>query len=119
LDTASVRPLGGKRVATVLAHLVEQQLSTDRIRLLARYELSLEAVRRPALREVLAAGTQAVRDAVAARLAEDGIDHPHATADDVLVMLDGLMFAELTAADSQTRSRNELRRSIERVIGHG
>jgi DNA-binding transcriptional regulator YbjK len=118
LDTASVPPLGGKHVAAVLAELVEQQLTTDRTRLLARYELSLEAVRRPALREVLAAGTRTVRDAVAARLAEDDIANPAATADDVLAMLDGLMFAELTAADGGARSRNELATSIERLIGH-
>lgn len=117
LDAASVPPLQKRPVASVLARVVQQQLADDRVRLLARYELSLEAVRRPALREVLAAGTVRVREAVAARLAEDGIAEPEDTASDVLVMLDGLLFDELISAEGLSRSRSEVQRSIERVLG--
>ena len=117
LDAASVPSLGRRSVASVLAQMVEDQLTDHRARLLARYELSLEAVRRPELRQVLAEGTEQVRDAVAARLAEDGTDQPRRLADDVLAMLEGLLFSELTAGNTKTRSRSDVRRCLERVLG--
>ena len=116
LDAAAVPPLRGQPVAVVLSRLLEQLLSTDRARLLARYELCLEAVRRPELRDVLAAGTQKVRDAVCARLAEDGVADPDHIAADVLAMLDGLLFAEITSTRGSARSLGDLQRSIERVL---
>ena len=116
LNAASVTPLGGRSVASMLARVVEAQLTTDRVRLVARYELSLEAVRRPELRDVLAAGTVQVRDAVAARLADDGIADPTGTADDVLALIEGLLFTELTSGSGRTRSRSEVRRTLERVL---
>jgi DNA-binding transcriptional regulator YbjK len=114
LDSAAVSRLEGRSLAVVLARVVEQLLSSDRARLLARYELSLEAVRRPELRDVLATGTRQVRDVVCARLTEDGVADPDRIADDVLVMLEGLLFAELTQGPA--RSREELQDSIERVL---
>jgi DNA-binding transcriptional regulator YbjK len=116
LDAASVPPLEGDALAVVLSRVLEQQLSVDRPRLIARYELSLEAVRRPRLREVLAAGTRQVREAVCARLIEDGIAEPDGIADDLLAMLEGLLFTQVTSAEGSVRSREELQRAIERML---
>jgi DNA-binding transcriptional regulator YbjK len=116
LDSAAVSPLEGRPLAVVLSHVLEQLLTADRDRLLARYELSLEAVRRPELRNVLATGTRQVRDVICARLIEDGVADPHRIADDVLAMLDGLLFAEITSANGPARSRQDLQHSIERVL---
>jgi DNA-binding transcriptional regulator YbjK len=117
LDAALVAPLSGTSVGAALARLVERQLGTHRTRLLARYELSLEAVRRPELRAALVAGTERVREALSARLAADGIADADRTAVDALAMIEGLLFTELTSGDEHRRGRNELRRSIDRVIG--
>lgn len=116
LDAAAMPPLEGEALAVVLAGVLEQLLDADRARLLARYELSLEAVRRPELREVLGAGTRKVREAVCARLTEDGVADPDRIADDVLAMLEGLLFAQITSADGSVRSREDLQRGIERVL---
>lgn len=116
LDAAAVVPLEGETLSVALSRTLEQLLTADRARLLARYELTLEAVRRPALREVLAGGTEQVRDAVRARLAEDGVDDPDAAATDLLAMLEGLLFTQITSDIGSVRSRNGLQRGIERVL---
>ena len=116
LDSAAVSPLEGRPLGLVLAGVTEQMLSAGRDRLLARYELSLEAVRRPELRDLLATGTRQVREVICARLVEDGVADPHRIANDVLAMLDGLLFAEVTATHGPARSREELQHSIERVL---
>jgi len=115
LDSTAMPPLGGRPLGVVLAATVEELLSTDRRRLLARYELSLEAVRRPELRELLATGTRQVREVVRARLVEDGVAEAERVATDLLAMLDGLLFSELTG-EGPARSRDELQRSIERLF---
>lgn len=116
LDAAAVAPLEGDSLGVVLSRALERLLNDDRARLLARYELSLESVRRPELRELLAAGREQVREAVCARLTEDGIADPHRIADDVLAMLEGLLFAQITSANGSVRSREALQRGIERVL---
>jgi DNA-binding transcriptional regulator YbjK len=117
LDAAAIPPLEGRPLAGQLARVVTQQLTTHRTRLIARYELSLEAVRRPALAEVLSSGRRRVRDAVAARLVEDGVDDAVARSDDVLAMLEGLLFAGLTSfAQDRARPRRDIQRAIERVL---
>lgn len=117
VDSAAVSPLEGRPLALVLSQVLDQLLTSDRARLLARYELSLEAVRRPELRNLLATGTRQVRDVICARLTEQGIADPDRIADDVLAMLDGLLLAEITSANGPARSREELQHSIERVLG--
>jgi DNA-binding transcriptional regulator YbjK len=116
LDSAAVAPLEGRPLALVLSQVLDQLLTSDRARLLARYELSLEAVRRPELRHLLATGTRQVRDVICARLTEQGVADPDRIAGDVLAMLDGLLFAEVTATHGPARSREQLRHSIERVL---
>lgn len=115
-DAIALRRRRGETLAELLARLVEQLRSADRDRTLARYELSLEAVRRPELRAALDAGSQHVRAVIVDRLVQEGTAEAEDLAGDVMALLDGLLLRELTAPDWQRSTRAELRRSIERVL---
>ncbi|MER7457749.1 TetR family transcriptional regulator C-terminal domain-containing protein [Micromonospora sp. NPDC126480] len=117
LDEAALAPAAGATLAADLARVTDQLLTTDRERLLARYELALESVRRPELREILAAGTRRVRGAIEQRLSELGVATPREVADAALALVDGLLFAELTAVEGQQRGRAELERVLSRLLG--
>lgn len=84
-----------------------------RVRTLARYELVLEAVRRPALRAALAAGTDdlltLLRDALSA--------HPDAPdAEAVLAFVDGLLLAQVTRGPSGRWRRDDLEAAVRRFV---
>lgn len=117
LDEAALAPATGGTLAADLARVAEQLLSADRERLVARYELALESVRRPELREVLAAGTHRVRGAIEQRLTEQGVVAARDVAKAALALVDGLLFAELTAAEGQQRGRAELEATLARLVG--
>jgi DNA-binding transcriptional regulator YbjK len=116
VDTIALRSRRGEPLAQMLVRVLDQLRSADRDRTLARYELSLEAVRRPEMRASLDAGSQRVRQAIAQRLADDDVAQPEVVAADVMALLDGLLFRELTAPDSRRTSRAELQRTIERLL---
>jgi DNA-binding transcriptional regulator YbjK len=122
LDAAALGPAAGGSLVDDLAEVVHQLLTVDRDRLLARYELALESVRRPELRELLAAGTKRVRETIAERLVEPpGQDaDPEAVAeraDAVLALVEGLLFAELTAFEGSRRTPGQIRAALARVVG--
>ncbi|MFF5216884.1 TetR/AcrR family transcriptional regulator [Micromonospora sp. NPDC000442] len=117
LDEAALAPAAAGTLAADLARVADQLLATDRDRLLARYELVLESVRRPELRAFLAAGTHRVRGAIEQRLSEQGVARPREVADSALALLDGLLLAELTAIEGQQRSRAELEGDLARLLG--
>lgn len=106
----------GHRLAESVALLVEQLTTTGRDRLLARYELSLEATRRPELREVLAENTAALRRAVAGRLRAAGASDPHRSARELMVLLDGLLLNQLTGLAADHEDGAALRGRVERVL---
>src|SRR5215467_3264115 len=58
------------------AALVESWLTSGRERQLARYELSLEATRRPELRQTLVTTGAAIRAVIAGRFAAAGVPEP-------------------------------------------
>ncbi len=62
---------------------------------LARYELSLAAVRDPALRVELVAGGDTIRRRGAALLARAGVTEPDEAAEELAAMLDGLVYTAL------------------------
>ncbi len=64
-------------LAGVTAGLIESWLTTGRERQLARYELSLEATRRPELRQTLVTNGAAIRAVVADLFAAAGVREPH------------------------------------------
>ena len=117
LDAAALEPAAGDTLAADLARVADQLLHSDRERLVARYELALESVRRPELRELLAVGTRRVRGAIEERLAEEGVAEPRAMADATLALVDGLLFAELTATEGQERSPEQLEKTLMRLVG--
>ena len=115
-DTTALAPRPGEPMAATLARTLDELRSDDRHRVLARYELSLEAVRRPELRATLDAGSHRVRRAIADHLADDGTEAPEVVAGDVMALFDGLLFRELTAPEGRPSSRADLQRAIERLL---
>jgi DNA-binding transcriptional regulator YbjK len=104
--------------ASAVAALMQDALTgTGRTRTLARYELSLEAARRPELREALAAGTARLEHMLADRLLTR---LPQADAEelarDQLAFIDGILFAEVTGTGSRPRSPDDLRAAAAAII---
>ena len=79
-----------------LEEAIRAALGPGRDRLLARYALALEATWRPELRPALDRGEQALRTRFAALTERLGAPDPLAAARDVLVLLDGVLFAAVT-----------------------
>jgi AcrR family transcriptional regulator len=115
-DTTALRSHPDEPVAEMLARVLDQLRSADRHRTLARYELALEASRRPELRAALDSGSQRIRQAIADRLADDGTADPDVVAGDVMALFDGLAFRELSAPEGHRSTKAELQRVFERVI---
>ncbi|WP_432523643.1 TetR/AcrR family transcriptional regulator [Kineococcus sp. SYSU DK006] len=84
----------------VLADVLVRWLSTDRERHIARYELSLEALRRPELAETLHRSGTAIRDRVAGVLADLGAGDPAGRAQWLVACLDGVLFDRLVGANA-------------------
>lgn len=100
-----------------LAEAVAELLGPRRDRLLARYELVLEATRRPAVRDVMTSSNEAVRAAVADRLAALGAGDASRAAGELLACLDGLLLA--MAADGmppRDGDNRELRDVVRRLV---
>jgi AcrR family transcriptional regulator len=87
-----------ERLAEAIAGVLIRWLTVDRDRVIARYELSLEATRRPELREVLVASGAALRSAAADLLAGIGATNPQAAAGPLVACLDGLIFDQVAGA---------------------
>lgn len=99
--------------ATALAgHL----LSAGRERQLARYELSLEATRRPGLRRVLVSSGTAIRGMAADWLTAAGVREPSQRAADFVAFLDGLLFDQIAGAGSRELAGADLRAAIGRLL---
>jgi DNA-binding transcriptional regulator YbjK len=117
LDAEQLAALTGRSPAADLTRLLEGALRGEgRVRTLARYELTLEAARRPELRATVAAGTRRVHAGVRALLARVGVADPDTAADDLLALLDGLILAEVTGTGRASRSRRELRACVDRFL---
>jgi hypothetical protein len=94
LDSTAMPPLRGHDLDTlagVTTALVEGWLTTGRERQLARYELALEATRRPELRQTLVTTGAAIRAVVAGLFAAAGVREPHQRAADFAAFIDGLL----------------------------
>jgi DNA-binding transcriptional regulator YbjK len=119
LDTAVLPRLPATDAAAFadgLTGLVEQLLTDGRDRLLARYELTLEATRRPELRDSLDAGTRAIERLLADRLADLGTPDPAVRAGDLLALLDGLLLHRVATRPDRTLSRTELQAAVGRMV---
>jgi DNA-binding transcriptional regulator YbjK len=119
LDSTAVPALPGHDLdvlAAVTAGLIESWLTTGRERQLARYELSLEATRRPELRQTLVTTGAAIRAVVADLFAAAGVREPHQRAADFAAFLDGLLFDQIAGAGSRELTTADLRTAIATLL---
>ena len=84
----------------MLADVLLHWLGADRERHVARYELSMEARRRPELAEALHRGGAAIRARVAEVLAGLGAADPGERAHWLVACLDGILFDRLVGANA-------------------
>jgi DNA-binding transcriptional regulator YbjK len=117
LDTQALARLPARSPAADLTRLLEGSLHGEgRVRTLARYELTMEAARRPELRATMAAGKARVHAAVRDLLVRLGVDDPDSRADDLMALIDGVLLGEVTGTSGQPRTRRELRATVERFL---
>ncbi len=103
-------------LAGVTAALVESWLTTGRERQLARYELALEANRRPELRQTLVATGAAIRAVIADLFAAAGVPQPHQRAADFAAFIDGLLFDQIAGAGSRELTGADLHTTIATLL---
>ena len=125
LDSAEMLPSTGLPVqsgheldafALAAASIIDNWLTAGRERQLARYELALEATRRPELRDALIASGAAIRAMVASRFAAAGIRQPDQRAADFVAFLDGLVFDQLAGAGARDLTSADLGAAIRALL---
>ncbi|UOE21897.1 TetR family transcriptional regulator C-terminal domain-containing protein [Thermobifida halotolerans] len=109
-------PVDADTLAELLARLAHLQLTAGHDRTVARYELALEATRRPELREIYDRAGRRFREAAAAVLAAAGSSDPVRHGHRLVAFVEGLLFdavagagAEPTPEDLRTGLRELLR----------
>ena len=125
LDTAEMLPSTGLPVqsgheldafALAAASIIDNWLTTGRERQLARYELALEATRRPELRDALVASGAAIRAMVASQFAAAGIRQPGRRAADFVAFVDGLVFDQIAGAGARNLTSADLVAAIRTLL---
>jgi DNA-binding transcriptional regulator YbjK len=105
-------------LADALTAIGVRMATTERTRTLARYELSLAAVREPALRAALLRGGDTIRHRGAALLARAGATDPDAAAAEVAAVLDGLVYTALVRGPADPAALAAwLRPALHRAVG--
>jgi DNA-binding transcriptional regulator YbjK len=102
--------------AKAAVEVVRTLTTTGRAHQLACYELTLEANRRPGLRELLVPASTHIRTAVAQRLQEAGVASPESRAHGLVAFLDGLIFDQITAPEERRLSEDELRTAVRTLV---
>ncbi|MFF9824130.1 TetR/AcrR family transcriptional regulator [Streptomyces albidoflavus] len=82
-----------EELTEALAHALHQYLTAHRPLLVARYELALEATRRPELREIYDEAGRGFRDPLVALMRALGSPEPERHALSLVAWCDGLMFS--------------------------
>jgi DNA-binding transcriptional regulator YbjK len=98
--------------AGAAAGIIQSWLTAGRERQLARYELALEATRRPELRQALVASGTSIRAIVASQFAAAGVRQPGQRAADFVAFLDGLVFDQIAGAGARKLTSADLRDAI-------
>lgn len=120
LDAAEVNaaPRAGRQdpVAAIVT-LLERTMTAGRQRQLARYELVLEATRRPDLHDAVLAGTERLVSVMAAWF-EPALDSPaaRALARDLLALIDGVLIGAVTGTHGPPLTRADLHRLASRFV---
>ncbi|MBL1100695.1 TetR/AcrR family transcriptional regulator [Streptomyces coffeae] len=114
-DAAAADPLGA--LADALALALHRSLTMQRDLLIARYELALEATRRPELREHYDAAGRGFRRLLEGMLASAGSTEPRRHARSLTAWCEGLMFGCAAGADhADVPGRAELRTGFEELL---
>jgi DNA-binding transcriptional regulator YbjK len=119
LPSAGLAALPGLDLDTFVdaaAGIIESWLTTGRERQLARYELALEATRRPELRQALVTAGAAIRAMVASQFAAAGVRQPGRRAADFVAFLDGLLFDQIAGAGARKLTSADLRGAIRALL---
>ncbi|WP_329259040.1 TetR family transcriptional regulator [Actinoallomurus sp. NBC_01490] len=101
--------MGATGAVEALATMIERYVATGRTRMLARYELALEATRRGELRASLVAAGARFRVIAEGLLAAAGATEPARQAPIFVACLDGLIFDHLAGAGDLQLAPGELR----------
>ncbi|MBE1532443.1 TetR/AcrR family transcriptional regulator [Actinomadura algeriensis] len=111
-DVGTSRPPTDRAgAADLVARLLHAQITRDRRRTLARYELALEATRRPELRTMYDASGRHFREPAVALMAKLGSRDPVTDGRRLVVFAEGVMFYALAGAGTDTvPSLDDLRR---------
>ncbi|MGV9383200.1 TetR/AcrR family transcriptional regulator [Nonomuraea sp. NPDC003707] len=110
---------GADDLVEAAAWLLGQWLTTSRDRQLARYELSLEATRRPELREALLAGGARVRALITRLLADSGVPDADLWARDLIAYGDGLLLDHLLNDPGELPDLRPKIRALLATVGEG
>lgn len=120
LDDQMVAPMSAKPrvedLPDLLTGMIEFSVTTGRDWAIARYELSLEATRRPELRAVLLAVGKRYRDLAVAMLTEAGASDPERQGRDLVAYADGLIFDTVAGAGGREFDRAGVRESVVELL---
>ncbi|MFE6834047.1 TetR/AcrR family transcriptional regulator [Streptomyces sp. NPDC057705] len=126
-ESPSAPPVPDREAAAVaLAGLLHRWLTVGRERQLARFELSLEAARNPALEADFLRAGQGPRARAAGILAALGSDRPEEAAELLVAWTDGLLYDRLAGALARSRVAPDpaelasvARQMIDAALAHG
>ncbi|SES37496.1 TetR/AcrR family transcriptional regulator [Actinokineospora terrae] len=119
-ELAAVTPLperiSADRLADVMAGMAERSVTVHRARMVARYELSLEATRRPELRATLVAVGERYRVLASALLTAAGATDPDRQGRALVAFLDGMIFDRIAGAGAVPLDAEGFRRSFAEAL---
>ncbi|GGS43484.1 TetR family transcriptional regulator [Actinokineospora fastidiosa] len=122
LVPADLPPMDVDHLAALVADLVEQASTTHRDRMLARYELSIEATRRPELRAALTAVGERYRQLAMRIVAATGAGDAERKGRALVAFLDGLIYDRIAGAGARALATEEIRQSVREsltgILGH-
>lgn len=116
LDAASLGSTRDSRQSLIDA-MHDAVHGPGRQRTIARYELVLEAARRPEIRQALNEGTEMLLSGLIRMFSSSPAEEAHIKAMDVMAFLDGMLLANVTAPEAERQSRAELAAALDRIIG--
>lgn len=115
-DEFADTPIGAENFPEAAAARLHAWMTTDRSRHLARYEISMEATRRPELRAIIAASRERIRGQVSAAFESYGETDPDARADDLVACLDGLLFDVIVGGRTPVPEPGDLVEVVRRLL---
>jgi DNA-binding transcriptional regulator YbjK len=103
------------QIADLTAGIVAHWVGPGRDRMLARYEISLQASRQPELRETLTAAGTGMRTTAAAFLRAAGAPDPVRQGRDLLSCIDGLIYDQIAGVGGP-RPHAEVRATVREIL---